>query len=510
VLLLVLIFVLVAFGLLLVALVTGTAAFAWISVVVSVAAAVALVYDWAQRRAAVKTAVSERAPRGQFSAPTNLVEPPTTAIPVLGNRVLDPATEVFPAIRPNSGARPSGADVAGTVAIPPVSTPSGSPDRPSSAEPDGGRSGDRQSPSVMPVGAGRTNVPNSGKSSPSGDNAEEKAAAESGKPREGAGEVAAGVPESASASGSPAGIPALPMAGRPRDGETGRTRDGEPSEARPSDAGRGSVPGGVGARGADAAGKLFGGSREPAGETAAEEIPAKDTPARETSARETEGSVAQAGDTPARETQAGEPGKPDAKPEGAVSGRAAGVTGAAGVAGAAGAAGVAAAAAAAAGREQQRPPSESDGPSRDDDERHTAVIPAATDDAEGQNTGRPAQQAAEATPATPPSSPPSAPPAAEDDGPPTQTIPPVPPAPAPEPDEEQASPAAAAIVATLSDEVVVIDEQPRFHLASCRLLPGTETIPLPVKEAVEYGFTPCRMCSPVRTLAARNRAASSS
>jgi hypothetical protein len=82
--------------------------------------------------------------------------------------------------------------------------------------------------------------------------------------------------------------------------------------------------------------------------------------------------------------------------------------------------------------------------------------------------------------------------------------------PAPEPDEEQASPAAAAIVATLSDEVVVIDEQPRFHLASCRLLPGNETIPLPVKEAVEYGFTPCRQCSPVRTLAARSRAASSS
>lgn len=88
----------------------------------------------------------------------------------------------------------------------------------------------------------------------------------------------------------------------------------------------------------------------------------------------------------------------------------------------------------------------------------------------------------------------------------TQAIP----AAASEPGQERVDPAAAAIVASLEDEVLVVDEQPRYHLVGCRTLAGRETIPLPAKEAVEYEFTPCASCSPVRVLAARNRAASNS
>jgi hypothetical protein len=79
-----------------------------------------------------------------------------------------------------------------------------------------------------------------------------------------------------------------------------------------------------------------------------------------------------------------------------------------------------------------------------------------------------------------------------------------------DPEEEHPDAGAATTVAALSDEVFVIDEHPRYHVTGCRLLAGTETIPLSVKEAVEYGFTPCGLCSPVRVLAGRNRAASSS
>jgi hypothetical protein len=79
-----------------------------------------------------------------------------------------------------------------------------------------------------------------------------------------------------------------------------------------------------------------------------------------------------------------------------------------------------------------------------------------------------------------------------------------------EPGEERPDPAAAAIVAKLGDEVLVVDEQPRYHLAGCRTLSGQETIPLPAREAVEYEFSPCAECTPVRILAARNRASSKS
>ena len=55
-------------------------------------------------------------------------------------------------------------------------------------------------------------------------------------------------------------------------------------------------------------------------------------------------------------------------------------------------------------------------------------------------------------------------------------------------------------VSSLDDEVVVIDEEPRFHLGRCSYLYGRETIPLPVSEAVELGFTGCAWCGPVQAL----------
>jgi hypothetical protein len=76
-----------------------------------------------------------------------------------------------------------------------------------------------------------------------------------------------------------------------------------------------------------------------------------------------------------------------------------------------------------------------------------------------------------------------------------------------EPPEESRDPAAAALVVGLETEVLVVDEQPRYHLSACRALAGKATIPLPVREAVELGFTPCGWCTPDRTLAGQQTAA---
>jgi hypothetical protein len=62
------------------------------------------------------------------------------------------------------------------------------------------------------------------------------------------------------------------------------------------------------------------------------------------------------------------------------------------------------------------------------------------------------------------------------------------------------------MVVDLKDEVLVIDEHPRYHLAGCAHLTGRATIPLPVDEARADGFTPCAVCEPDRNLAERARA----
>ncbi|SDD11670.1 hypothetical protein SAMN05660690_3440 [Geodermatophilus telluris] len=62
------------------------------------------------------------------------------------------------------------------------------------------------------------------------------------------------------------------------------------------------------------------------------------------------------------------------------------------------------------------------------------------------------------------------------------------------------------IVVDLTDEVLVVDEHPRYHLGDCRWLTGRETVPLPVGEARADGFTPCSVCGPDRYLAGVERA----
>jgi hypothetical protein len=61
------------------------------------------------------------------------------------------------------------------------------------------------------------------------------------------------------------------------------------------------------------------------------------------------------------------------------------------------------------------------------------------------------------------------------------------------------------LVMDLHDEVLVVDEHPRYHLAGCRWLRGRATVPLPLDEARRDGFTPCARCTPDRTLAERER-----
>lgn len=75
-----------------------------------------------------------------------------------------------------------------------------------------------------------------------------------------------------------------------------------------------------------------------------------------------------------------------------------------------------------------------------------------------------------------------------------------------EPAVEQTSEDDLRIVAELTDEVVVVDERPRYHLTSCDWLVERPTLPLPVHEARELGFTPCAQCSPDAELLGRRRA----
>jgi hypothetical protein len=76
----------------------------------------------------------------------------------------------------------------------------------------------------------------------------------------------------------------------------------------------------------------------------------------------------------------------------------------------------------------------------------------------------------------------------------------------PDPGVEEVEVTDLLIVVDLTDEVLVVDEHPRYHVAGCSWLAGRETFPLPLDEARSDGFTPCAVCSPDRTLAERARA----
>ena len=74
-----------------------------------------------------------------------------------------------------------------------------------------------------------------------------------------------------------------------------------------------------------------------------------------------------------------------------------------------------------------------------------------------------------------------------------------------EPGEEPTDAADLLIVSDLDTEVRVVDERPRYHLARCRWLATRPTLPLPVAEARQLGFTPCGVCRPDSSLAQRHR-----
>lgn len=76
--------------------------------------------------------------------------------------------------------------------------------------------------------------------------------------------------------------------------------------------------------------------------------------------------------------------------------------------------------------------------------------------------------------------------------------------PADEPPIQQSSAADIARVAALDADVLVADGRPRYHVPNCPHLLGRETEPLPAREAIELGFTPCSACAPNDVLLARS------
>ena len=81
----------------------------------------------------------------------------------------------------------------------------------------------------------------------------------------------------------------------------------------------------------------------------------------------------------------------------------------------------------------------------------------------------------------------------------------VPAGPAGEPPAEEVEVTDLLLVLDLTDEVLVIDERPRYHLAGCPHLAGQDTFSMPMVEARIDGFTPCGTCTPDRHLAQRER-----
>lgn len=52
-----------------------------------------------------------------------------------------------------------------------------------------------------------------------------------------------------------------------------------------------------------------------------------------------------------------------------------------------------------------------------------------------------------------------------------------------------------------AEPVWVIDGRPRYHLSGCDFLVDRVAEPVPLRQAFEDGFTPCRLCDPDTGLA---------
>ena len=70
------------------------------------------------------------------------------------------------------------------------------------------------------------------------------------------------------------------------------------------------------------------------------------------------------------------------------------------------------------------------------------------------------------------------------------------------PEEPPAANTEAPLRAHGNDVVAVIDGHPRYHAQRCRYLLGRASEAIPLRQAVEDGFTPCSMCDPDVVLAA--------
>ena len=75
-----------------------------------------------------------------------------------------------------------------------------------------------------------------------------------------------------------------------------------------------------------------------------------------------------------------------------------------------------------------------------------------------------------------------------------------------EPGEEDTDAADLLVIYELADEVLVVDEYPRYHLVRCRWARHERAERLPVREARQLGFTPCDRCRPDTILARKYRA----
>jgi hypothetical protein len=75
-----------------------------------------------------------------------------------------------------------------------------------------------------------------------------------------------------------------------------------------------------------------------------------------------------------------------------------------------------------------------------------------------------------------------------------------------EPAEEDTDAADVLIVTDLDVEVRVLDERPRYHLDGCHWVGERATLPLPIREARQLGFSPCAVCTPDAVIAERHRA----
>lgn len=74
-----------------------------------------------------------------------------------------------------------------------------------------------------------------------------------------------------------------------------------------------------------------------------------------------------------------------------------------------------------------------------------------------------------------------------------------------QPGEEDTDAADLLLVYELNEEVLVVDEHPRYHLARCLWPDHDRAERLPVREARELGFTPCARCRPDKALARQHR-----